>query len=545
MSYRAAPSEPPERKDAEDRAALVAGVGRMLSLADNTATGWAWLPRRPGYRVVVHALDGLRLLRSAMASRPSDPALLLDRTAYRFKINISDIPLERQQAISLVIGESETILPSDAPAAAQRQSRAAITVEDLLTIKSRNSWICGGTYLDAIDAGLTDEEIVELLYRDILGRSADNSGLESYIAGLRDGIITFDHVRENMLASSEYGNRTLRYGRLPGAIFSDRLVYIPYIIFDSAKTVRSLRTVDATKFIPLWGEEFVRVAYEEICRVPLADELRAAFQATLDGACASKCDILRRMADLANTLVPVVELVGTEQLRSAPARHYHELSLSALLRADNPADFVDRAHSAILGIAPRATYQAGLVQQLSDGSLSRGALLRAFVTEANNRGIPAIVALDQPDAMDVLAPPTHNEIAIVLDEHIVGYGWHNAERVGTVAFRWMPRAAGLLVPNVTGSDLCLVIDGSMYRGLEAIVAFSCTVNGVPIVGKINVTDDGRWNFTATALDRSIFERCYPTIIALQVSDPDVPQSPFDSRFLTLSVTTVTIRSTSG
>jgi hypothetical protein len=516
--------------------------GRVESIANGRALGWAWLPRRPGYPPLIHALDRSRIVASAMVSPPSQPEQLFDGTAYRFDLNIGGVLAGRLPYLSFIIGETEQDVPLHLPpeqlALVKKERSRTITVEDLLGIRGRNVWIRGATYLDAVEAGLALEEIIDMLYRDYLGRPADPPGLEYYLRQLSSGESTYNQLRYVLVRSPEFEERALPAGVIPGSFFSEPLIYGPTLPLPGAKFITSTLKVSVRRFAPLWGDGFIRAAYAEICRAPIAEELRKPLVAMLDRQHLSKHEIIQTLVAIGNAISPVVELLEEEQLKSLPARRHHEIPLSVLLRDDIATDFVENAYAMICGQTLESSTRDRIVVQLQARAVTREEVLLGFVAEAHAKhGIPAVIAFDQSDPQRVIGEGGNDEVELDLDEAIVGYGWYRAEQTAADSFRWMPEAAGLIIPSLSqnGGDVVLRLAGYAFIDKAAVDGFACSINGVPIEGATIVEKDGRWSFTSSPIERRRLHRCYPYILSFRVSDEDIEQTVEDPRFLTVAI----------
>src|SRR5579862_1455111 len=79
--------------------------GRLESCEAGHLAGWAWFPRRPGYEPLILAFDGARVVASAMVSAPVDPASLSDGESYLFDLDVTAVPSDRQQYLTVLIAE--------------------------------------------------------------------------------------------------------------------------------------------------------------------------------------------------------------------------------------------------------------------------------------------------------------------------------------------------------------------------------------------------------------------------------------------------------
>ena len=543
---RASPRRPPPIPLTQFASAV---LGRVESFAGGRLAGWAWTPRRPGYPVLVHAFDASRVIASRLVVAPREPGRLLNGSAYRFELNLASLPEKRWPHLSCVVAEVDDQLPMDPGVESilkkKRPSSPTITVEDLLGPRVRKSWIWGGTYWDAVEAGVGVHEIIDVIYYDLLGRPADPHGLEYYARSIHSGAQSFDDIRRSLLDSKEFLTRTLPVGRMVGAAFSNRLIYGPTLPFPGEEKSDRRRKVSARSLLPLWGEGFLEAAYAAVCGARLPPELRRPMLAALDDPNCTKFDVVQQFLAIANAVSSVVAIEGEDALKGAPLKRFHLVPASNLPGSGaEDLRFVEAAVAAICGEAtPSATLEEALAR-LSRGDDTREDMLIAIVAEARRIAkIPAIIAYDQPLAGPGFDKARVDELDLALDDAIVGYGWYGSERTDGESFRWMPQAAGIVVPPLAleGDEVVLKLEGSNFLDQRAISSLTCTINGVLLTGEVKVQEARRWSFTSDPVERSRLDRCYPYIVELAVSDESVPQNPDDNRYLTVAISRISLR----
>ena len=198
--------------------------GVVTSLTRYEAVGFATHPVLRTYSVLVHVVRKTRILCSKIADQPSPHG----RSQSHCWFNVSLIefgfsPAQLQELVFL-IGETDELL--DCRRFTEKRSpgaRETVTIEDIIYGNVRRPWVNGTTYLDGVRAGLTDTDIIDLLYRDILGRSADPQGLSNYATQIRRESKSLGDVRKSLLESDEYAHRSKDVSWAPGAIFSQPL----------------------------------------------------------------------------------------------------------------------------------------------------------------------------------------------------------------------------------------------------------------------------------------------------------------------------------
>jgi hypothetical protein len=192
-----------------------------VSIGKSAAAGWAVHPRLPDYRMLVHVISGARILRSVIANQA--PLGVGPDSKSWFRIDLSSLDLAWSELRTLVFYAAETDEYLEPDPGAKPVTGNRLTVENMLARRLAKPWVNGGTYMD-VGAGLIEAEIIDLFYRDLLGRVADPEGLSGYLEQLRAGAQTLEDIRGNILNSQEYTARRKDAARAPGAIFSDTFV---------------------------------------------------------------------------------------------------------------------------------------------------------------------------------------------------------------------------------------------------------------------------------------------------------------------------------
>ena len=521
--------------------------GQLESRDGGHLIGWAWYPRRPGYPPLIHALDGARVVATALVVAPAHPTSILDGKAYRFDLDVSHLASEDCEHLVVVIAETDQELEASegatnsfvAPAQFDR-----VTIDDLMSIRSRKSWASGVTYHDALDAGVAISEILHLFYKDYLGREADSQGLNLYMAEMLSGRATFDSIRRSLVESAEYKNRLGTAGWAPGAAFSDAILYGPVHPLPGGKSARRLRRVSVKDLAPLWGESLLRAAFTKICRAPLANEVRDRLVAAFGDQIKSKRDLASAIAAIANATSDVVEIVDDESLGRWPISLENQIPLSELIAQRDDAKFVETAYAMICCRRPAAPTLEAEVIGLRDGARSRADVLSAFLAEAREvHKIPSGIILDDPAALGIFGGSTRDKLSVALDNRIVGAGWHHAEMTDAVHFRWMPRSASLAVPFVTsgGGDFILEVDGHDRIALPILESFVCHLNGAAIEGSITTLSGGKWSYVSKPFSGALLRKVFPSTLTFETTDAEAYQHKHDARHLTVAISNVVIR----
>lgn len=204
--------------------------GRIIRKDPHRISGWAVHPRRLGYPVTLNVFLRAKLLTSILvpvngtawnSGSETPTGMFVIEIAQH---DISDVDLDN---LALVIGETDERLDDicDVDENVARQTHV-LTLDDILAIPLRRAWVVGETYQDALERGFPEGEVLELLYRDILGRPADESGHQTYMNLLAARRISFDEIRAALLASNEFKARLINTTNAPGPIFSRKLLYL-------------------------------------------------------------------------------------------------------------------------------------------------------------------------------------------------------------------------------------------------------------------------------------------------------------------------------
>ncbi len=208
-------------------------AGAITRLDVAAAVGWARHDARADYPVTVSAILDNIVVASAIAQKlqaecgreegtPHPDARR--RIWFALEFEAEAIDREALSKLRFVIGETdERLLPSKG-APAKAPDDAVLTLEEILAVNTPRPWVTGATFHEAEAAGLSVEDIIDLLYRDILGRHADPPGLLNYVQRLKTESRNFNDVRHSLLESDEYRRRRISAADAPGAIFSQRLV---------------------------------------------------------------------------------------------------------------------------------------------------------------------------------------------------------------------------------------------------------------------------------------------------------------------------------
>jgi hypothetical protein len=282
--------------------------GTIDRLTVERAVGRASHPTQNGYAVTLHVIQRALVVRSVVV----DPV-------NGFDIPLADLTLQPDdlQTLGFLIAETDEwitarlkVVPSESP----------LRVEDILCQHVRRRWINGATYRDAVRAGLSAETMIDMFFRDLLGRSADPHGLKHYTESLRDGTMSYDDVRASLLGSDEYRMRRKYAVDAPGAIFSQKLL-LRAASRDFAKPQPDVpvQVVPAAELVALDGEAFVSACYrrillKEVDEAGLAHYLYCLYKGT------TKLQILRGLANDPTAVTAGVRLTGLAELEAEAAR---------------------------------------------------------------------------------------------------------------------------------------------------------------------------------------------------------------------------------
>lgn len=207
--------------------------GAVTRIDVAAAIGWARHDTRADYPVTVSAILDNLVVASAIAQKLQAECGRDDglphpdakrRIWFTLEFDAQAMDQEALGKLRFVIGETdETLLPAKGEPP-QPAADAPLTLEEILAVNTPRPWVTGATHHEAEAAGLCVEDIIDLLYRDILGRHADPPGLLNYVQRLKTDSRNFNDVRHSLLESDEYRRRRINAAEAPGAIFSQRLV---------------------------------------------------------------------------------------------------------------------------------------------------------------------------------------------------------------------------------------------------------------------------------------------------------------------------------
>ena len=290
--------------------------GKVIELTAQRAIGWAGHPRLASYAVLVNVVHRSLVIRSTLADRPlHGPEETGEPRAHGFVVDMTRLGLTSAEFSELrfVIGETDEplALPEDmAPAV-----KSPLTVEDILALaQAPRGWVTGETYIDAAKAGLRTETIVDMFYRDYLGRPSDPNGLAHYAKSVNAGTISYDDIRRSFVESDEFRLRRKYIDNAPGSIFSQKIV-IAAAVDDLAPTVPSAVStpvVDLDELTVLDGEAFVREVYGQLLHKE-ADAAGMAHYLHQMGLGMTKLDMIRRVASELECITLGVRIIGLDE----------------------------------------------------------------------------------------------------------------------------------------------------------------------------------------------------------------------------------------
>jgi hypothetical protein len=210
--------------------------------------GIAVHPRYPQYGCTVHLVQHGTIMVSAMAGQPMEPGLP------NFMLSVPG-RLFRKRLGVLVAETGELLKVSVEP----QNPSAVLRIEDLLQTPPDLSWITGECYLDAKAAGFDHLEIIELITRDLLGRTPDSQLLIEAIQTVRrkQG---FDIYRLQLLTSIEYVSKTRSALNPPGSLFSD------FTVKDVMRRRASLARQKPVKIVEFDMDSLVKLPPAEFVR---------------------------------------------------------------------------------------------------------------------------------------------------------------------------------------------------------------------------------------------------------------------------------------
>ena len=184
--------------------------GSVDGVSGRMVRGWARHPRHASYIMTVHALVQGQLVGTALAG-------LSHENGGGFEVYLPQ-PSDPAQ-LQIVLGETDEYLPVPHTPPPRRM----LTVEDLIATAARRPWVTGATDIDAERAGLLPETIIDLHCRDYLNRRIDPTTAAAALRTLQSGQ-GYDAVRRMLIGTLEYRDLRIYADRLPGAIFSQKMV---------------------------------------------------------------------------------------------------------------------------------------------------------------------------------------------------------------------------------------------------------------------------------------------------------------------------------
>lgn len=282
--------------------------GFIQAMTDKVAIGWASHPFRKDYPVLVHAVLRTDVVHSVIADQ-SESFVQSDHADERhwFTIDLSALALSSDSLsqLSFMVGETDETLPRPGRAARRgAEPGGCMRLEDILAMNARRSWVTGATWHDAAQIGVSPEDILDLLYRDILGRPADVPGLTQYLRRLAINDTTYDGIRKSLINSGEYAARRIKAARAPGAIFSQRIALCSAnrYVGVALRRMPERRLVDPAPLLALDAPAFLHAVYRDVLRRPAPGRL--AMQVHLDRLAAGLSRQAFLMEILAETQPP-------------------------------------------------------------------------------------------------------------------------------------------------------------------------------------------------------------------------------------------------
>ncbi len=248
------------------------------------AVGWARHDARADYPVTVSAILDNLVVASAIAQKlqaecgrddgvPHPEAKRRIWFALEFEAQAMD--QDALGKLRFVIGETDERLLPPKGAPSPPAPDTLLTLEEILAVNTPRPWVTGATHHEAEAAGLSIEDIIDLLYRDILGRHADPPGLLNYVQRLKTDSRNFNDVRHSLLESDEYRRRRISAAEAPGAIFSQRLVLQSGRIGIQPATSRpapsrvEARRIRLRPMLSMTTEAFISRLYLEVIQKPI------------------------------------------------------------------------------------------------------------------------------------------------------------------------------------------------------------------------------------------------------------------------------------
>jgi hypothetical protein len=204
-------------------------AGCIVSLTESKALGWAIHPYLADYPVLINVIHRAKVIRSVVADQPCASGYVEVHNGKWFSIGLTEFKFETAQLRTLEfrIGETDESIDLVVPRARTNMGAGSVTtIENIIGSNAKRHWVSGATYVEAEQSGMDDAWIVDLLYRDILGRAADPPGLANYVFQRRQGILTFKDIRKSLVESDEYKRSTKAASQTPGAIFSQKITML-------------------------------------------------------------------------------------------------------------------------------------------------------------------------------------------------------------------------------------------------------------------------------------------------------------------------------
>ena len=322
------------------------------------------------------------------------------------------------------------------------------------------------------------------------------------------------------------------------------MFYAPVYAPPGEKSARRSRRVSVKDFAAMWGERLLQEGFSRICGAPLAPEIRDAFVAAFGREIATKRDLARAMAALANAVSDAVEIVDAEGLEKWPVSLDHHIPASLVMAETDDRAFVEGAHAIISGRRPSTAQLAGALKGLKDGAKTRADVLRAVLAEADAKHkVPAAILFDRADAAAAFKEPKRETLNVGLDDKVGGSGWHEAEKAVGTHFRWMGRVATLPVPYVAspGDDIVLEVDGFAHVAKEVAKGLVCRVNGVLLEGSVRLGWGRKWTYVSKPFPGALCGAMVPSRMTFEAGGADAYQNGSDKRYLTVAVANVRLR----
>ncbi len=289
--------------------------GKLIRLSPTQAVGWAVHPRHPDYAVMINVVLRSLVVRSVLAEQGlerEDTGSVATQHGFTVDLTRLGVDVGLADTLRFVIGETDE--PVALEGAIPRPA-GTLTVEDLLSEShARRRWVTGETYLDARAAGLHTETIVDMIYRDYLGRPGDPNGLGHYSRSVDAGRITFDDIRRSFIDSDEFRLRRKYADNAPGSIFSQKIVMAGAtadIRAGAGAPPDDADAVDAALLAELEGEAFVRALYRRIL-LKEADAAGLAHYLNQIGGGADKLDVIRQVMSELEAITAGVRVINLD-----------------------------------------------------------------------------------------------------------------------------------------------------------------------------------------------------------------------------------------